>query len=236
MRKYVYTLIAVLAVLACMITGEATAADREKEFGCVLEIPSDFSFSVQDRCSGHSYFHHAVAQDDGTVAVFSHHIDPKGKDPKTFEGQYVDIYNSDGVLEKELSFRTTQAYASALENDKLYLYFYSYVIAIDLETDALHCYDIADMYVADRNDVTYQQSKTFMAGEWEYECVQALSGYKKLVRTNDTTRQVVVDITNNALSVGAYIVPALCAVLIVALGLLVRKHKKCGHKTEPDTF
>lgn len=232
MRKYTCILLVFLTLFACVMTGSAVASDSKRAFGQELEIPADFSFSTQDQCSGHSYFHHAVAQEDGRVAVFSHHIDSKENNSETFKRQYIDIYDCNGELEKELSFYTEQAYAPAFENGKLYLYFYSYVIVLDPKTNALRCYDIDDVYVADRGDVSYQQPKTFKAGEWEYKCVKGFSGYKKLIRRNDATEQVVVDMSNGMFPVGACVGSVLCAVIIVSGGIMIRKRKKNGHRTE----
>lgn len=227
-RKYVCLLIATLTVYACMITGVAATMDREKDFFKELEIPSDFAFSVQEQCAGHTDFHHAIAQNDGKIVVFSHYIDPEGRSSETFIRQYVDIYHDDGSLMKEYSFCTEQVYAPALENDRLYLYFYGYVVTVDLETDELHCYDIVDAHVNERSDVIYQQSKTFKSGQWEYRCKQTLNGYTKLIRSNGTTEQIVVDMPGRArtLPVVFYVGSSLSAVVIVAISLLIMRKKK----------
>lgn len=219
-RKYACAMLAVLALIACIITVNAAGSTREKAFLGEQALPSDFSFSVQDQCSTHPYFHHALAQSDGKIAVFSHHIDPGWGETETFTRQYVDIYHTNGMLAKEFSFCTQHTYVSALENDMLYLYFYSYVVVIDLETEELHCYDIEDAY-------RYEpQPKTFQSGNWEYRCKKLHNGYATLTRTNGTTEQVIVDMSGSVFSVGHYIGAILGAASITAAVVLLRIHKK----------
>lgn len=226
-RKYLSILLAIVVVFVCMIPCSAVSA-REKDFLSEMELPSDFSFSVQDRCSSHPYFHHALAQSDGKVAVFSHYIDPQGKDPETFTRQYVDIYHEDGSFAKEFSFCTQHTYALALENDRLYLYFYSYAVTIDLETEEVRCYDIQDAYVNDQSDVLLQQPETFRSGKWEYRCKKTLNGYNVLIRSDGVTEQAIVEMSGKVLPTWHYIGVAVGAVAISLVVLRNRKRRKCS--------
>ena len=219
-RKYACVMFAVLTLIACVITAVAAEPTREKAFLGEQSLPSDFSFSVQSQCSTHPYFHHAVAQNDGKIAVFSHHIDPGWGKTETFTRQYVDIYHTNGTLAKEFSFCTQHVYVPALENDTLYLYFYSYVVTIDTETEELHCYDMDDAY---RHE---PQQKTFRSGSWEYQCKKSRNGYKTLTRTNGTTEQVIVDMSGSILSFGYSIGAILGAAPIITAGVLLIIHKK----------
>lgn len=232
MRKYTYIFLVVLIVFACMITASAAITARDEDFLGELDIPTDFSFSVQDQCSTHSYFHRAVAQSDGKFAVFSHYIDPTGKSSDTFKRQYVDIYHSDGSLAKEFAFSTTQFYAPALENNRLYLYFYSYVITVDIETAELHCYDIEDAYPNDRNDAVAQQPKTFWSGSWEYRCKKGLNGYNRLIRSNSSTEQVVVDMSGRVWPVWHYVGAVLGAAVITTAHLFFKSYKRKEEKNK----
>ena len=223
-RKYACAMFAILTLIACIITANATMPTREKAFLGEQALPSVFSFSVQDQCSTHPYFHHAIAQKDGKIAVFSHHIDPGWGENETFTRQYVDIYHTNGTLAKEFSFCTQHTYVPALENDMLYLYFYSYVVVINLETEQLHCYDIEDAYRQE------PQPKTFQSGSWEYQCKKSLNGYVTLTRTNGTTEQVIADMSGSVFPVGHYIGAILGAASITAAGVLLRIHKKKRRK------
>lgn len=223
-RKYVCVMLTVLTLIACIMTVDAADSPREKDFLGEQALPSDFSFSVQDHCSTHPYFHHALAQNDGKIAVFSHHIDPGWGENETFTRQYVDIYHTNGTPAKEYSFCTQHTYLPVLENDTLYLYFYSYVVVIDLKTDLVHCYDIADAYRYE------SQQKAFRTGIWEYQCKKSFGKYTTLTRTDGTTEQVIVDMSGSTYSVGPYIGAIMGAVPIIAAGLLLIIYKKRRRK------
>ena len=149
------------------------------------EIPEDFLLSVSTVATGHRFFDQAVAQDNGTVAICSRFTESK---QDAFSRVYVDVYAPDGSFWKEISFTTQFGVTTALKDDFLNLFFYDYVVLIDLRTEEVTCYDIEPN--------SFQESslrqRQFRSGEWEYRCKKSIWGYKELIRSNGKCEQVIV--------------------------------------------
>lgn len=205
-----------------MISASASEAVKwENE----ISLPDDFGFQERNSCSGHTYFHQAAACENGMFLTCAHHIDSDEPTKLTFKRQYIDLYNRDGSFCKEFSFCTTQDYAAELTSTHIILYFYSYLITIDLSSGELCCYDQPDVHVADNKAIEYLRQDKFTSGQWQYVCKRSLTGYTELIRTSGEETQNLVSYGETEITILDIIIPLLFlgGILFVALKCRVRK-------------
>ena len=163
--------------------------------GNEIAMPSDFDFKINDSCSGHLYFLQSAAQSDGKFILYSHHYDPENVSDDTFKRVYIDVYDKDGTLIKELSFYTTLSLPAEIKNDCVNFYFYSWVLVYNLVTQEAHYYEIEPDAVQKTGLSKDLNQAQFTAGQWQYECRPGMDGYTALTRTNGNYSQDLVNMS-----------------------------------------
>lgn len=192
-----------------------------------IDLPIDFNFSVSDKCSSHSYFMQAAADDTGCFAVYSRHVNPNDRSDIDLKKVYIDIYRPDGSFLQELSFTTSLDLAFELEESTINIYFYNFVVIYNRATQELSCYSIPDG--AAINNGLYEQlrSKNFTAGNYVYSCRRGLDGYTTLIRTDGDQSKVLLEMVGTMDSIWTVALPG-CAsgMIIVLVAVWIRKKKK----------
>ena len=166
----------------------------------------------------------AAAREDGMFLICSHYFNRKEPSPETYQRQYIDVYNSDGTLYKEYSFFTQLPYVTELCEDSVNIYFQTYMVQISLETEDLHCYSIVT-----KSDAAFDHlgQEIFSVGQWEYRCEGGPIEYRRLIRNNGETEEVLVEMPGSGM-VASVVVPAFTAVIlaVVLIVLIVQKKKR----------
>jgi len=194
-----------------------------------IELPQDLNLSVKNTCSEHSYFMQATADETGQFAVYSLYINPEDRE-NNYERVYIDIYNADGLLLQELSFKTPFSLAIELMGDELNIYFYKSVLVYNIDTQEMQHYSIADGVAVNGGKFKNLRSKEFVKGNWEYSCKNSFHGYTKLTRSNGNQTQVLVEMPGEE----SIFLPAfLSSVVIVIICLATRNWiKKTKNKEQ----
>lgn len=158
-----------------------------------IDVPQELDFSVSKICSKHTYFMQAAANTSGCFLVYSRHMNPDNYSDLNFKKAYIDVYHSDGKFWQELSFTTPFDLAVAFEENVIVIYFYNSVLTYDLTTQETHCY--ATPEGAAINNGLYKQlrSQKFIVGKWTYRCKKTAGNYVKLVRSDGTQEQILID-------------------------------------------
>lgn len=225
MKRTLSFCLVILLIFFCSKPVSAIVTEDTEMYGNEIAPPSDFDFSQQEHCSGHRYFLQAAAQEDGKFIICTHYVNERGVSEETYRRQYIDVYNFDGSFNSELSFFSTQPYVAEIKDDCINIYFYSYMIAFEIETKDMRCFDIPDAYVSENAAYDTLRQTTFTSGHWNYKCTDRMSsGYRCLTRQNGETVQEVIRLTdtNNNYTI---ILTGGC-IGVIATCFLVIVHKK----------
>jgi hypothetical protein len=193
-----------------------------------IDLPQNLNFSVSNICSGHAYFMQAAANENGEFAVYSRHVDPNDISKFDFKKVYIDIYRSDGTLLQELCFTTELAFAFAYEENAIKIYFYNSVLVFDLIAQELHHYAIPEGIAV--NGGLYQQlrQKEFSACNWIYSYKKGVNGYVKLLRSDGTQMQALVEMPGSGELFRKVILPGgIVGIIWVAIAVWLFKRKRC---------
>lgn len=178
-------------------------------------IPADFQFTSSTVCSEHLYFEQVSARDDGWFAVYYRYSEDTG-----FRTAYIDIFDADGTFVRELSFQTKQDFAMELTDEGLLLYFYSFVISYDWDTEQLSGYTIPESSAIDNGVFSDLKQSKFESGGWTYRCRRKLYGYTQLTRENAAGKQELLSLPGNGMNVwNLFILP----VILGFVALFIKK-------------
>lgn len=218
--KLIYKLVVLLfvALIAFSFSGLtvfASGTESNYEF-TEIDLPQGLNFTVNDTCTGHAYFMQAAANEQGSFAVLSLHVNPNDIQDFDFGKVYVDLYNSDGVFYQEISFETASAFVIQLETDCLNMYFQDSLMVYDLETRELTNYAIPPE-APEYGGMEELRAESFSAGDWEYTCRKGVRGYVELSRSDGNQVQVLVQ-ARETLEMIVYLVLPLS---VIALAVIV---------------
>lgn len=228
MRKWQYILLLILIVL---ISVPCMAVDYEFSYSYEISKES-IGFSDANACTGHVYFEQFSVNQNQWVAVYYRYSETNEENAGAFSRVYIDLYNAEGSLEKEISFDTSEEIAIRLTENAVLIYFHTHVMAYTWEDNAICGYQIAD-YDSIRGDIFSDlQQAEVTVGEWTYRSKKALHGYTTLVRQNDNTVQHLVELPGtgftfqNTMLPGLLIGAATIAVTVVITRSNSSKRKK----------
>lgn len=194
-----------------------------------IELPDDLNFTVNNVCSEHLYFNQAAANEIGEFVVFSRYNKPEDLSDVTFSRAYIDIYGSDGIFLKELSFATPFDFAVEIDESTIKAWFYSTVLIYDFESEEVSYYQIPEGSAM--NGGLYKQLRrdVFVVGNWTYSYKDGFGGHIELSRSDGTQTQVLIESPKTDTFVTKVAIPGIFAgVVIIAISvwISVRKRKK----------
>ena len=156
------------------------------------ELPENFNFIVSDKCTHHNFFEQATAREDGSFATCTNGVVVDGVRSDTNK-EFIDIYDADGKFIEELRFETSSAVAIELTQTTLNIFLYSEVICYDLRSKDVKYY-ITPEYEAYTSDYVQNLRKDkFTVGEWTYKYKGTIFGHTRLIRSNGTQKQILVE-------------------------------------------
>lgn len=181
-----------------------------------IDLSQDLNFTVNNNCSGHTYFMQAAANTRGCFLVYSRHINPDNYSDVNFKKVYIDVYHSDGTFWQELSFTASFDMAVAFEENTVIIYFYDSVLVYDLATQEIHSYAISEGAAISEGLYKELRSKEFTVGEWTYLCKKAFGDYVELVRSNGNQVQVLVEMPGTSSFWGNVVFPG----SVIGIGIM----------------
>ena len=229
MIKWQYTLLLILIILMAV---PCMAVDYE--FSYSYEIPKEnIGFSDTDDCTGHVYFEQFSVNQNQWVAVYYRYSEANEEDAGAFSRVYIDVYNAEGSLEKEISFDTSQEIAIELTENAVLIYFHTHVMAYTWEDNAICGYQITD-YDSVRQDIFNELRKTTRSvGEWTYTSKKELQGYTKLTRENGEITQTILELPGSRFNVWNTVLPGvLCGIVMLAAVIVKRARSSAKQKKD----
>ena len=221
------TLLVALLPVPCM-------AVEDIEFSYRYEIEKEsIDFSDLDVCSEHLFFEQFAVNQKQWFAVYYRYSKTDSASGGTFERAYIDIYDDQGVLRKEISFNTTQDLAIELTENAVLIYLQTHVIEYTWEGNAICGYQIAD-YDSVRQDIFNELRKTTRSvGEWTYTSKKELQGYTKLTRENGEVTQTILELPGSRFNVWNTVLPGvLCGIVTLAAVIVKRACRSAKQKKD----
>ena len=189
-------------------------------------LPHNLNFTVNDRCSGHTYFMQAAANATGQFLVYSRHINPDDYSDVDFKKVFIDIYSFDGVFLQELSLTTSSDLAVAFEGNTVMIYFYSSVLSYDLTTQECHYYITPEGMAINQGLYKQLRSEKFTAGRWSYRCKKSFGDFVELVRSDGDNEQVLVEMPGRTSFFSNVVIPGFLVginITVITIWLIRRK-------------
>lgn len=193
-----FILISIL-ILTVLFSGLGVSADTAETFPKITEydIAEKYNISIRDTCAGHTYFTYATFSEEGWFTIFCNtsEKEAEGTDPSAY--LYIDIYNEEGVFQKEISFECRNSFACELTGQVLQMYFYNDMIRYDLQTGEIQGYHIPENYAEKKGSVFEIKKIAFEMDGWQYKCSRGLLGYTSIMRTKGNQTETLLKLSAN---------------------------------------
>lgn len=220
--KRVLCSLALMTVILMLLAPQANAAALE---GLDAALPADLEPQVLDVCADHQVFEQVSLREDGWFAVLSKYTNPSGNREDLFVLNYVDLYDEQGVFQKELCFRTAQTVKIELTRETLDVYFYDFVLRYRLDSHEIQADAITPGAIWNEERLRQLPQDEFSIGAWTYRCKKVSQGYTEFYRTNGRERQTLVSYEGTGFSASNnMLISALGG--LAAAGLVVFLHKR----------
>ncbi len=157
-----------------------------------IEIPHNLYLEINEDCKGHKSFEQADANAAGDFVVFGSEIYRDKEARMNIYRNFADIYDSDGNLICELSFKKCIC-AVRISNDTVFIIFKNNVLTCDLKTKETHFYETSELNLWANGDTDIIQTQKFTSGNNQYKMSKGLSqdGYTKLIKISENRNEVI---------------------------------------------
>lgn len=223
MKHAICKILMAICILTCYAIVVSAAPQQSENIG---PIPDELMFTVSSSCAGHDYFYQASANEAGDFAILSRYTNIEENQDLVFNLCYVDIYTSDGLLLKELSFYAEQNCAVALSEQSIVICFFDKILFYDYITDEQSCLFLGADEMLNETELDQMDQHEFTVGQWQYTCKKGFHGYTELVRTNDALSEILVTLPGSGFSAWNTLVPALALFLCLLLLRKYNRHRK----------
>lgn len=189
----IFLLVSMLGVDVCAQGNTTMTTNGE------YDIIENLQIFEKEICSKHNFFYQVAAQEDGCFAVLSRQANNTNLSVGTMSVVYIDLFDSNGVFQKELVFSTPLDFVIEYESDILNLYFYDHYISYNIPTGSItRCTSSENLLSEKKASLTYT---SFTSGSWQYRCMRSFHGFTKLTRTNYIEEQVLLDLPGSGFNI-----------------------------------
>ena len=199
LHKTIRILVIIVVILITLFHGMNVSAETASSFAVITEydVAEKYNISIHDACAGHTSFTYVTFNEEGWFAIFcsASEKESAGTDPAA--SLYIDIYNEEGVFQKEISFEYRSGFACELTGQVLQMYFYNDMICCDLQTGAIQGYHISENYAEQKGSVFEIRKITFEMDGWQYKCGRSLLGYTSIIRTKGNQTETLLKLSGN---------------------------------------
>lgn len=159
-----------------------------------IEIPHNLYLEINENCKGHKSLEQADANAVGDFVVFGSEVYHDKEARMNIYRNFADIYDSDGNLICELSFKKCIC-AARISNDAVFIIFKNNVLTCDLKTKETHFYETSALNLWANGATDIIQTQKFTSGNNQYKMSSGLlqDGYNKLVKFSENRREVVLE-------------------------------------------
>lgn len=226
--KKLFVLLMCTALIFALPTPVVADEFNPLELGEEISMPSNIDFETHDTCWGHDWFSQYHARDDGWFVTLHRVANLHGGDEQGFDRVYVDIYNAEGVFQKELSLHNTDANIVAyITESTVEIYLPNCYLSYNLETEVVTCHYAPANYVQDSElyDLLWQSEQ--QTGEWTYKSKGSFKMCHTLAREKDGEVQTVLKLKGSSLAFPNIIPYIACSLItILALWWIVKKKRE----------
>lgn len=215
------------ALLSVLLLAAPAAADGYESWvlGTEVPMPGNVEFEVHDSCLEHDWFEHYHAREDGWYIVVYPVANLNGADEEGFARAYIDIYNSEGVFQKELSLDGSDANMVArITETAVEIYLTNRYLSYDLETGEVTCHYTPANYVRTSGLYDELTKAKQQIGEWTYQSKGIPQMRDKLVREKNGTSETLLDLKGSDLSFPMVLIPVGCSALVLIILFVVKKN------------
>lgn len=231
MRKMNLVVLAILLAVFLSVTAYASEqkAVPDDETKLLLE---DIDFCIQDICSGHPSFVHYLVREDGWYAIYSRSTESGSATENVFSRAYIDVFNSSGELQLEISFFTRDDLTLNFSSNLLEIYLSEYMLSVDIATKEVTKTQTSRYYANENGLHAKFIKKKQNAGEWTYSCSGYSMNYTSLVREKENVKEVLLSLSGNVPGTGiskrSFIASAMtgCVFLLIPCILLNKRSNK----------
>ena len=220
-RKVLRFMLSAVLIVTIFSTSAKALTNAEASFPEITEydVAEQYNIAVRDVCTGHTYFTYATFNEDGWFAIscFTSEKKAEGTDPAGTV--YIDVFNEEGVFQKEIAMESRGGCSVRLNGQMLHLYTYNDLILYDLQTGELSGYRTPDNYVKDKGLHVTLTKISFEKDGWQYRCSRSLFGYTSITRTNGNQTETLLQLSGKVPGTGqslweVFLIPP--AVLLLA--------------------
>lgn len=228
MKKYLGLIFCLFWML--ILSVPVVAAEDEYvpwELGTEVPMPGNIEFEVHDDCWEHNWFKYYHAREDGWYIVVYPVANLNGADKKHFDRAYIDIYNSEGTLQKELSLDGSDPNLVArITETAVEIYITNRYLSYDLTTGEVSCHYTPANYV--RTSGLYDElTKTKQQiGDWTYTSKGIPQMRDRLVREKNGPAETLLDLKGSDLSFPNVLIPVGCSSLVITILLVVKRKRQ----------
>ena len=193
-KSVIILIVAISLFLNFVININATYSNKYTKIKTleVTELPDSFKFTISGICTKHVFFEQATARRDGCFAICTSGVVVDRIRSDTNK-KFIDLYNSEKEFLLEITFETSSDIAIEFTDSTLNIYLYSGIICYNLDSKEVTYYITSDYEAYNSGLVDDLRKDEFTVGEWTYTYDNDFIGYSKLMRTNGTENQILIE-------------------------------------------
>lgn len=198
------------------------------EPGAEISMPSDIGFQIHDTCQGHDWFNQYHVREDGWFVTLHRVANLHSGDAQGFDRVYVDIYNAEGVFQKELSLHSIDAnIVACITEETVEIHLPNCYLSYNMETEGVTCHYAPANHVQDSELYDLLWQSELQVGEWVYKSNGPFHMYHILMREKDGEVQTVLKLKGSSLAFPNIIPYIVCsAITILAAWWIVKKKRE----------
>lgn len=232
MKKYVLRLLC-YAILALLLVSVGPVNTQALELGDEITIPSKIDLQIHNSCWEHDWFDQYHVRADGWFVVLSRVANLNGADKQGFNRVYVDIYNAEGVFQKEISFNAVEGdIVAVIKETAVEIYMPNRYLSYNLQLGEVTCHYTPDNYLEDSGLAELVRPSERQVGEWTYKAKGFPNMRHILTREKDGQVETILKFKGSSMSfpnIVPYIVCSGVTILVIYGGiafLIIRWVKK----------
>ena len=184
-KRSVVLTFGLLLLLALIVPVDAMDDYQPLELGDEIPLPDNIAFEVHENCWEHDWFEQYHAREDGWLVILSLVANQNGGAEQGFNRVYIDIYDANGVFQKELSLNNLGPdIATVLTSTTVDIYTPNYYLSYNLVTEELTCHYTPKDYLRTSGIYKSVRSAKQQMGEWTYRSKGLPRMYSTLSRKN----------------------------------------------------
>lgn len=228
MKQSIILVLSFLLLFMLIVPVDAVGDYRPLKLGDEIPLPDNIMFEVHEQCLEHDWFEQYHAREDGWYVVLSRVANKNGAAGQNFSRVYIDIYNSQGVFQKELSLNNLKTdIVALLTSTAVEIYTQNYYLSYNIQTEKLTCHYTPADYLRTSGIYKNVSNTKQQIGEWTYISKGFPRMYSTLTRVNGSESETLLNMKGSSLQFPNILPYIFCsAAVIVLFWYFVKKKRK----------